>query len=99
DLQLDAEARGDIGHATLSGSARRGGNGLWRGALDALQVAPAVGTTWRLQSTAAFAQAAGGRWTLSPACLAPGVGGHLCARADWPRQGLSIDGEQLPLAL
>ncbi|MGY0612585.1 translocation/assembly module TamB domain-containing protein [Luteimonas sp. A501] len=99
DLQLDAEARGDLGHATLSGNARRGGNGLWRGALDALQVAPAVGAAWRLQSAAAFAQASGGRWTLSPACLAPEVGGHLCASADWPRQGLSIDGEQLPLAL
>ena len=99
DLRLDAEARGDIGQAALSGQARRGGNGLWQGALDALQITPGRGARWQLQSPAAFVQAAGGRWTLAPACLAADVGGHLCASADWPRQGLSVDGEGLPLAL
>ncbi len=99
DLRLDAAASGDIGRAVLSGSARRGGNGLWRGALEALEIAPSPGAAWRLQSAAILAQGAGARWTLSPACLAADVGGYLCASADWPRQGLSIDGRQLPLAL
>src|SRR5690606_19967067 len=52
DLRLDASARGEIGSASLSGSARRGGNGLWRGTLDTLQAAPATGASWRLESAA-----------------------------------------------
>ncbi|MGY1458020.1 translocation/assembly module TamB domain-containing protein [Luteimonas sp. A534] len=99
NLRLDASAQGELGRAALSGSAQRGSNGLWRGALDTLEAAPSVGASWRLQSPAAFAQASGGRWTLSAACLAADVGGHLCANADWPRQGLSVDGQGLPLAL
>ncbi|MBD7987350.1 translocation/assembly module TamB domain-containing protein [Luteimonas sp. Sa2BVA3] len=98
DLRFDASARGDIGSASLSGSAQRGANGRWQGTLAALQAAPAVGASWRLESAAVFAQTAGG-FTLSPACLDSDVGGHLCASADWPRQGLDIDGEDLPLAL
>lgn len=98
DLQLDASARGDIGSASLGGSARRGANGLWRGVLDALEAAPALGATWRLDAAAAYAQTASG-WSLEPACLASSVGGRLCASADWPRQGLVIDGQALPLAL
>ncbi|GGJ95966.1 translocation/assembly module TamB domain-containing protein [Luteimonas terricola] len=99
DLRLEASAQGDIGRAALSGTAQRGANGSWRGALETLEAAPSVGATWRLQSAAAFVQAPGGRFTLSPTCLEADVGGHLCASADWPRQGLAIDGEGLPLAL
>ncbi|HEY4529888.1 MAG TPA: translocation/assembly module TamB domain-containing protein [Luteimonas sp.] len=98
DLRLEASARGDIGNASLSGSARRASNGLWRGTLDTLQAAPAVGAAWRLESAATLAQTGAG-FTLAPACLASDVGGHLCASADWPRRGLALDGEALPLAL
>ncbi|MBJ6985186.1 translocation/assembly module TamB domain-containing protein [Luteimonas sp. MC1750] len=98
DLRLDARAAGGIGTASLSGSARRA-NGLWRGTLDSLQAAPALGASWQLGSAANVAQTAGGGFTLAPACLASDVGGRLCASADWPRQGLAIDGQALPLAL
>ena len=99
DLQLDADTGGDIGHASLAASARRAANGRWLGTLEALQLAPSVGASWRLDAAAAFAQTAAGGWSLSPACLASSAGGHLCASADWPRQGLAIDGQALPLAL
>nr|WP_133000155.1 translocation/assembly module TamB domain-containing protein [Luteimonas arsenica] len=99
DLQFDADAQGEIGNASLSGSARRSANGLWRGALDSLQAAPATGASWRLEAPAAFVQTGSAAFTLSPACLASSVGGQLCASADWPRQGLEVDGRGLPLAL
>ena len=99
DLALDAEAQGEIGRIALAGSAQRGGNGLWRGALASLDAAPARGASWRLQAPATFAQQAGSRWTLSRACLASSAGGNLCASADWPRRGLAVSGEGLPLAL
>src|SRR5690606_32663590 len=99
DLGLDASASGDIGRASLSGRLRRGADGAWRGALEQLEAAPAVGATWRLDAPAAFVQPGPGRFTLSPACLASDVGGHLCASADWPARGLAVDGRALPLAL
>ena len=99
DLRLDASGSGEIGSAALAGTARRATNGLWRGSLESLQVSPALGAAWRLESAAVFRQAAAGSWTLDPACLASDVGGRLCASADWPRQGLAIDGQGLPLAL
>src|SRR5690606_37245300 len=99
DLGLDASASGDIGRASLSGRLRRGADGAWRGALEQLEAAPAVGATWRLDAPAAFVQPGPGRFTLSPACLASDVGGQLCAIADWPARGLAVDGQALPLAL
>src|SRR5690606_26202238 len=99
DLGLDASASGDIGRASLSGRLRRGADGAWRGALEQLEAAPAVGATWRLDAPAAFVQPGPGRFTLSPACLASDVGGQLCASADWPARGLAVDGQALPLAL
>ncbi|MBB1473330.1 translocation/assembly module TamB domain-containing protein [Luteimonas sp. MC1782] len=98
DLELDAEAQGEIGRITLAGSAQRAGSGQWRGALASLDAAPARGASWRLQAPATFAQAGSG-WTLSRTCLASTAGGNLCASADWPRQGLAVSGEGLPLAL
>jgi translocation and assembly module TamB len=47
-LQLQGEARGDIGVLTLSGNAARQGN-AWQGALASLQLVPAKGASWRLQ--------------------------------------------------
>lgn len=99
DLEFGADAQGEIGRLALAGSAQRGGNGLWRGALASLDAAPARGASWRLQAPATFAQQAGSRWTLSRTCLASTAGGNLCASADWPRQGLAVSGEGLPLAL
>ncbi|MBF6023339.1 translocation/assembly module TamB domain-containing protein [Lysobacter niastensis] len=96
-LQLQGEARGDIGVLSLSGNASKQGN-TWQGALAALQLVPAKGASWRLQQPARF------RWdgrngALSSACVASSGGGSLCASADWPRRGLDVRGESLPLTL
>lgn len=98
NLQLDASARGDIGALDLNGDLERDRRGNWAGTLASLQLAPAKGAAWRLQSPARFAQAGNG-FTLSQSCFSSGAGGSLCASADWPRRGLSIDGNALPLAL
>lgn len=96
-LQLQGEARGDIGVLTLSGNASKHGS-AWQGALASLQLVPAKGASWRLQEAARF------RWdgrngTLSSTCLASSGGGSLCASADWPRRGLDVRGQSLPLTL
>jgi len=97
NLQLHGEARGELGTLALSGHASKRGN-TWQGALASLQLVPAKGAQWQLQQAAAF------RWdghsgALSHACLASGGGGALCADADWPRRGLDVRGETLPLTL
>lgn len=97
NLQLDAAARGEIGALDLSaGVALRGA--YWQGTLASLQLSPAKGASWRLQSPARFAQTRSG-WTLSQGCFASTSGGALCADADWPRRGLEVTAEALPLAL
>ena len=97
DLRLVASARGETGALDLAGSARRTGAN-WQGTLASLQLAPAKGATWRLQSPARYAQR-GGNWTLSQSCFAASDGGSLCASADWPRRGLAVEGRGLPLSL
>ncbi|MCW5580522.1 MAG: translocation/assembly module TamB [Luteimonas sp.] len=98
NLQLDAQARsGAMGSVALQGTAlRRGAN--WSGELSSLQLAPARGAAWRLQSPARYAQD-GSRWTLSRSCFAASDDGSLCADADWPRRGIGVNGDRLPLAL
>ena len=98
-LQLEGEARSaDVGSLALSGNADRNASG-WQGTLSALRFAPSLGPAWQLQAPARFAQA-GDRITLSRSCfVAEGGAGALCAVADWPRQGLSVDGQGLPLSL
>jgi translocation and assembly module TamB len=97
NLDADLDARGAIGALTLSGSAqRRGAN--WQGTLASLQLAPARGAAWRLRSPARFAQN-GNNWTLSQSCFGSDAGGSLCASADWPQRGVTVDGDGLPLAL
>ena len=97
NLRIDGDARSGLGVLDFAGSAtRRGGN--WQGALEALQLAPVKGPAWRLQSPARYAQN-GRNWTLSQSCFASSGGGSLCANADWPRRGLTLRGEQLPLTL
>jgi translocation and assembly module TamB len=96
-LQLDADAHGEIGTLALTGQASKRGN-TWQGALASLQLTPTRGAQWRLQQAAHF------RWdgrngALSHACLASSGGGTLCATADWPRRGIDLDGDRLPLTL
>ncbi|KRD31388.1 pathogenicity protein [Lysobacter sp. Root916] len=96
-LQLQGNARGEIGTLELSGHADKRG-ATWQGALATLQLAPSKGASWRLQQAAQF------RWdgkngALSNACLASSGGGSLCANADWPRRGLDVKGQGLPLTL
>lgn len=97
DLQLDAQARNAMGALALAGSAQKR-RGNWQGSLDTLRLTPSKGSDWRLQQPARFAQN-GATWTLSEACLTATVGGALCASANWPREGLGIRGDALPLAL
>ncbi|HVR82188.1 MAG TPA: translocation/assembly module TamB domain-containing protein [Luteimonas sp.] len=101
-LQLDADARGDIGVLALAGNASKRGN-TWQGALASLQLTPTRGAQWRLQQPAQFrwtsSTGAGRSGALSNACLASSGGGTLCATADWPRHGLDINGQGLPLTL
>lgn len=97
NLQLQGEARSEIGTLALSGQANKRGN-TWQGALASLQLAPVKGTQWQLQQAAQF------RWdgrsgALTNACLASSGGGSLCANADWPRRGVEVRGEALPLTL
>src|SRR3546814_1665543 len=77
-FRSDATARGGIGALDLSGSARRNGAN-WQGTLASLDLAPAKGATWHLQSPARYAQR-GSNWTLSQSCFAASDGGALCAR-------------------
>ncbi|MGH8031130.1 MAG: translocation/assembly module TamB domain-containing protein, partial [Luteimonas sp.] len=97
DLKLDASATGEIGTLDLAATAQRRG-ARWQGALASLSLAPTTGAAWRLQSPARYAQTASG-FTLSRSCFASSAGGTLCADADWPRRGMTLDGNQLPLAL
>nr|WP_255746377.1 translocation/assembly module TamB domain-containing protein [Lysobacter sp. CFH 32150] len=101
-LQLEGDVRSEFGTLALSGNANKRGN-TWRGALASLQLAPVKGATWRLQQPARFSwtssSTAGRNGALSRACLDSSGGGALCASADWPRRGLDVDGNGLPLTL
>ncbi|MET0892925.1 MAG: translocation/assembly module TamB domain-containing protein [Pseudoxanthomonas sp.] len=97
NLQFDGEASNSMGSVSLAGTAlKRGAN--WQGSLDALQLTPSKGSSWRLQQAARFAQN-GAAFTLTPACLAASGGGALCAEANWPKQGLQLHADALPLTL
>ena len=96
-LQFDATARGEIGVLALRGDANKQGS-RWQGALAALQFDPAKGAAWSLQQPARWSWN-GGSGALSRACLLSNAGGTLCADADWPRRGVNLQGDQLPLAL
>lgn len=96
-LQFDAEAGNELGAVALAGALRRRGAG-WEGDVGRLHLAPARGDAWDLRQPAAFT-VRGARWTLSDTCLSPALGGALCASADWPRQGLTLRGDALPLSL
>lgn len=98
DLALDARAQGPMGGIALSGTARKAGP-RWSGTLARLDLSPQLGAPWALTRAASFAWD-GRNGTLTPACLgATGSSGSLCASADWPRRGLDVDGNALPLSL
>jgi len=97
NLQLHADTRTDFGSLAVSGQLaqlRRG----WQGELSNLYLAPARGATWRLQQSAAF-RLQGNSFELNESCLASAAGGVLCTHINWPREGLFLRGEALPLAL
>ena len=96
-LQAEASARGDLGALDLAAAIGRRGE-LWHGTVQSLRLAPTRGAAFSLRAPAGFAQTAGG-WRLDQSCFASDVGGALCAAADWPRTGVTVSGEGLPLAL
>ena len=96
-LQFDADTSSELGALSLRGNADKRG-ARWQGALAALQFDPAKGAAWTLQQPARWSWD-GGSGGLSHACLLAQGGGTLCADADWPRRGVNVQGEQLPLAL
>jgi translocation and assembly module TamB len=96
-LQFDAEAQGEIGSLALRGDASKQGT-RWQGALASLQFDPTKGAAWTLQQPARWSWD-GNSGALSRACLLSNAGGTLCADADWPRRGLDVKGDKLPLAL
>ncbi len=97
NLQLDADTRNDMGALALSGSVRQQGQ-AWRGELASLRIAPVKGAPWQLRQPAAFT-VQGSNFTLADTCLGSETGGALCAAANWPRDGLQLRGDALPLAL
>ena len=97
NLQLDADTRNELGAVALSGSVRQQGQ-AWRGELASLRIAPVKGAPWQLRQAAALS-AQGSNFTLSDACLGAETGGALCLAANWPREGLQLRGDALPLAL
>ena len=97
NLQLDADTRNELGALALSGSVRQQGQ-AWRGELASLRVAPVKGAPWQLRQPAEF-NVQGSNFTLGDACLSAETGGALCVAANWPREGLQLRGDALPLAL
>lgn len=97
NLRFDGNTRNDMGAISLSGTALHKGE-TWQGTLDTLRIAPSKGSPWQLQQAARFSQR-GSTFTLSQACLAANTGDALCAQADWPRQGVTVKADALPLSL
>ncbi|WP_313139522.1 translocation/assembly module TamB domain-containing protein [Stenotrophomonas sp.] len=97
NLRLSAQTHNELGAIDLQGSVRQQGE-QWRGELSTLRIAPVKGDAWALRSPAAFA-VNGGTYTLADTCLAAATGGALCAQANWPREGLVVRGDALPLSL
>ncbi|NEK70944.1 MAG: hypothetical protein G3W70_24570, partial [Xanthomonas perforans] len=58
----------------------------------------AKGDAWALRQPAQFSTE-GAAFTLSDTCLGAATGGALCASANWPREGMVVHGDALPLSL
>ena len=101
-LRLSATAKREgLASLALDGSLNRRGS-RWQGSLGQLDVDMERGADWRLRAPATYAWTTapnGGSGTLDNACLTSSAGGSVCVDADWPRRGISIVGEGLPIAL
>ncbi|HDS0922687.1 TPA: translocation/assembly module TamB [Stenotrophomonas maltophilia] len=97
NLRLDAQAKNELGAVALEGGVRQQGT-AWRGDIAALRIAPIKGDAWALRAPATFG-IQGSTFTLTDTCLGAATGGALCASANWPRDGLKVRGDALPLAL
>ncbi len=97
NLRLEADTRNELGAIALSGSVRQAGQ-AWRGELATLRVAPVKGAPWQLRQAAPF-NVQGSTFSLGDACLGAETGGALCVAANWPRQGVTLRGDALPLTL
>ena len=97
NLRLTAQGRNDMGAVDLQGSVRQQGQ-QWRGKLESLRLEPQKGDPWVLRSASDFA-INGSNYSLTETCLAPATGGALCVHANWPREGLVVRGDALPLTL
>lgn len=98
NLHFDANANSaTLGALTAQGTLQQRGTG-WQGTLDALKLTPSQGSAWTLQQGASGTWN-NGRFTLASSCLQAAIGGTLCAHANWPRDGLTLQGKALPLAL
>jgi translocation and assembly module TamB len=96
DFRARAALAGGFGR--LDGEFSAAGQGpRWQGRLAQLQIAPARGAAWRLQSAAGY-RYADGRFQLERACLRPVTGaGELCAQGTGTQA--SLRGRGLPLIL
>ncbi|GAB3066964.1 translocation/assembly module TamB domain-containing protein [Stenotrophomonas tumulicola] len=97
DLRLAAQTHNEMGAVDLQGSVRQQGE-QWRGELSALRIAPVKGDPWSLRAPSTF-NINGANFSLTDTCLGAATGGGLCASADWPREGVTLRGDALPLAL
>lgn len=97
NLRVDAQAKNELGAVSLQGGVRQQGS-AWRGDLAALRIAPVKGDAWALRAPSTFG-IQGSNFTLTDTCLGAATGGAVCASANWPRDGLKVRGDALPLAL
>ena len=96
-LALTGSASNEMAQLELAGDLGQTASG-WAGGLQSLRIDPAKGADWVLRGPTRFSLA-GSRLQLGDTCLGAETGGALCARADWPARGLSLQGDALPLAL
>lgn len=97
-LQFQANAHNDtFGSVSTQGHWQQQGN-RWQGTLMALSLQPPQRSAWSLQQPANVVWD-GRHLRLDAACLQPTSGGRLCVEANWPTQGVQLQGNALPLAL
>ncbi|PTN56507.1 pathogenicity protein [Stenotrophomonas panacihumi] len=98
NLRVQADVRNDMAQLALQGEVRRNGP-RWQGQVGTLRIVPSKGNTWALRQPAQFS-VNGPAFTVSDACLAAvGASGALCVNANWPREGVTVHSEALPLTL
>lgn len=98
NLRVQADVRNDMAQLALQGEVRRNG-ARWQGQVGTLRIVPSKGNTWALRQPAQFS-VNGPAFTVGDACLAAvGASGALCINANWPREGVTVHSEALPLSL